>query len=239
MRHIVVLVAVAIIIAIFSFFAVMKVRPQPTATTTATQTPVNTLSSTSTQASESSTVGQIRGWLIEVRHYYVESRTNKTVEVANEKYYYWDGILYKYDNGSYWKMGKVDTIVVKNFTKTGRIVGGYSVIRVTFLPYNGGPPPTNDTVIKAHFQALYTRGRTYGYNIAIETQYSELLAALNAICIEPGNKIVTLPFANVTVDYRIISIVETDKIYAEKIAISSVNNACAINPRAVDVEKYQ
>lgn len=238
-------VAMAVVVTVFFYLVIM--RTQPTATVTATQapintpngsntqTPVNTLNNANTQAPRSSTVGQTRGWLIEVRHYTVEIRTNKTVEVANEKYYYWDGIVYKYYNGSYWKMGKVDTIVIKNFTKVERVVGGYNVMQVTFLPYDGGPLPTNDTVIKAHFQAQYTRGRTYGYNITIETRYSQLLAVLNAICSETGNNIVTLPFANVTVDYRIISIIEVDKI--KRVAITSVGNTCAIDPRAVEIKK--
>lgn len=237
MRRTVVFAIVAAIILVFSFFAIMQTQQQSIVTSATAQTQISTPSGTSTQSSKSSMVGQISGWLIEVRYYDIESLTNKTVEIAREKYYYWNGILYKYDNGIYWKMGRVDTLVVKNFTKSERLVGGYRVTQVTFLPYNGGPPPINDTVVKAHFQALYTKDRTYGYNITIEIQYSQLLATLHAICREPGNKVVMLPFTNITIDYRVISISETNMLKMEKVAIASVGNGCSINPKAVEIEK--
>jgi len=228
-------VAVAIVVAIailFSLFTLMQTRPQPATTSTIVQTPINTPSGINPRPSVE---GRIRGWLIEVQHRSIESLTNKTVELTIDKYYYWNDVLYKYENGTYWKIGKVDTIIAKNFTKLERIVGGYRITQVTFLLYNSGPPTTNDTIVKAHFQAQYMKDRAYGYNITIETPYSQLLAALDAICREPGNKVVTLPFANITVDYRIISITETEKLHT--LAITNVHGTCSIDPKAVKIEK--
>jgi len=237
MRFTTVVAIVAVIATLFFLFALIQAQLRPATTSTTVQTPINTPSGMNPQTLKPSAEGQTHGWLIEVRRYGIESLTNRTTKITDEKYYYWNGVLYKYDNGTYWKIGKVDTIVIKNFTKSEHTIGGYIVTQVTFLPYNSGPPPTNDTVVKAHFQALYMRDRAYGYNITIETLYSQLLAALDAICREPGNKVITLPFANVTVDYRIISITKTNMLYSEISAMTNVHGTCAINPKAVKIEK--
>jgi len=167
----------------------------------------------------SKAVQESAGWIIELRLY----TPDKTVE---EKYYYLNGELYKYDKGAYWRMGKVTRIRVENIT-----AGGFELV---FLRYRGASPPTNDTLVKVSFQAI---SDSRIYNITIETQYSQLLAALNAMCEGPDNKFVTLPFADVTVDYRVVSKTESKSVDPDKLAVNAAGDICAVYIDKVEIRK--
>jgi len=165
-------------------------------------------------------VQESAGWIIELRLY----TPYKAVEV--EKYYFVNGELYKYDKGAYWRMGKVMRIRVENIT-----AGGFELV---FLRYRGAPPPTNDTLVKASFQVIRD---SHIYYVTIETQYSQLLAALNAMCKGPDNKVVTLPFADVAVDYRVVSRTETKTIDLGRVAVNAAGDICAIYIDKVEIRK--
>jgi len=166
-----------------------------------------------------SAVQESAGWIIELRLY----SPYKTVV---EKYYYINGELYKYDDGAYWRMGKVTRIRVENIT-----AGGFELV---FLRYRGAPPPTNDTLVKASFQVIRD---SHIYNVTIETQYSQLLAVLNAMCKGPDNKVVALPFADVAVDYWVVSKTETKTIDLGRVAVNAAGDICAVYIDKVEVHK--
>jgi len=167
----------------------------------------------------SKAVQESGGWIIELRLY----SPYKTLE---ERYYYLNGELYKYDKGAYWRMGKVTRIRVENIT-----AGGFELV---FLRYRGAPPPTNDTLVKASFQVVRD---SRIYNVTIETPYSQLLAALNAMCKGPDNKVVALPFADVVVDYRVVSKTETKAIDLGRVAVNAAGDICAVYIDKVEIHK--
>jgi len=166
-----------------------------------------------------SAVQESAGWIIELRLY----SPYKTLE---ERYYYLSGELYKYDKGAYWRMGKVTRIRVENIT-----AGGFELV---FLRYRGAPPPTNDTLVKASFQVVRD---SRIYNVTIETRYSQLLAVLNAMCKGPDNKVVMLPFADVAVDYKVVSKTETKKIDLGRVAVNAAGDICAVYIDKVEIYK--
>ena len=94
--------------------------------------------------------------------------------------------------------------------------------------------PTNDTLVKASFQVIRD---SRIYNVTIETRYSQLLAVLNAMCKGPDNKVVTLPFADVVVDYRVVSKTETKTIDLGRVAVNAAGDICAVYIDEVEIHK--
>jgi len=166
-----------------------------------------------------SAVQDSAGWIIELR-------LHSPYKTWEERYYYLNGELYKYDKGAYWRMGKVVRIRVENIT-----AGGFEIV---FLRYRGAPPPTNDTLVKASFQVIRD---SRIYNVTIETRHSQLLAVLNAMCKGPDNKVVTLPFADVVVDYRVVSKTETKTIDLGRVAVNAAGDICAVYIDEVEIHK--